>query len=260
MKVAAVGFCCMDVYKELDRCYPTGNGVDFAMNLSKLGIQASIVSFVGDDANGATVSRVLQQAGLDVSHLRRVKGRTASVQMRLEGRDRVHGETDEGVMANFHLTEDDIRFIQQHDVIHTDLFGRVYGLLPELKMGGTIVVFDFSVFIEDKDTGRILPHVDYAFCSYSHRDPYIEDFLKTAQSLGPRAAIAMLGENGSLCYDGKSFLEEGIVKTRVENTVGAGDAYVAGFMGGVIGGKDLQECMRAGSAMASAVISKFEPY
>jgi fructoselysine 6-kinase len=70
----------------------------------------------------------------------------------------------------------------------------------------------------------------------------------------------MLGENGSLCYDGKSFLEEGIVKTRVENTVGAGDAYVAGFMGGVIGGKDLQECMRAGSAMASAVISKFEPY
>jgi fructoselysine 6-kinase len=56
MKVAAVGFCCMDIYKELDRCYPTGNGVDFAMNLSKLGIQASIVSVVGDDANGATAA------------------------------------------------------------------------------------------------------------------------------------------------------------------------------------------------------------
>jgi len=260
MKVAAVGFCCMDIYKELDRCYPTGNGVDFAMNLSKHGIQSSIISVVGDDSNGEMVRKVLQEAGLDVSHLRRVKGRTATIRMRLEGRNRIHGEEDEGVMANFHLMEDDISFIQKHDVIHTDLFGRVYGMLPELKMGGAIVVFDFSIFIEDKDIGRILPHVDYAFFSYSHRDPYIEGHLKTAQALGPRAAIAMLGENGSLCYDGKSFLEEGIVKTRVENTVGAGDAYIAGFIGGVMDGKDLRESMRKGAAMASTVISKFEPY
>ena len=32
--VAAVGFCCADVYEKLDKFYPTGNGVDWGVHLS----------------------------------------------------------------------------------------------------------------------------------------------------------------------------------------------------------------------------------
>ena len=33
-KVAAVGFCCADVYENLNEWYPTGNGVDFGIHLA----------------------------------------------------------------------------------------------------------------------------------------------------------------------------------------------------------------------------------
>lgn len=36
-RVAAVGFCCADVYENLNEWYPTGNGVDFGVHLARAG-------------------------------------------------------------------------------------------------------------------------------------------------------------------------------------------------------------------------------
>ena len=44
MKVVAVGDNCVDVYYTMNRFYPTGNAVDFAINLKKLGQDVSLVS------------------------------------------------------------------------------------------------------------------------------------------------------------------------------------------------------------------------
>ena len=52
MRVAAVGDNCVDVYYTLNRFYPTGNAVDFAINLKKLGQDVSLVSIQGDDVFG----------------------------------------------------------------------------------------------------------------------------------------------------------------------------------------------------------------
>ena len=37
-RVAAVGFCCADVYENLNEWYPTGNGVDFGVHLARAGV------------------------------------------------------------------------------------------------------------------------------------------------------------------------------------------------------------------------------
>ena len=42
--VAAVGFCCADVYEKLDKFYPTGNGVDWGVHLARMGVPVSVVS------------------------------------------------------------------------------------------------------------------------------------------------------------------------------------------------------------------------
>lgn len=52
MKVAAIGDNCIDFYERLDKKYPTGNAVDTAVNLHKLGIYTSIISTTGNDENG----------------------------------------------------------------------------------------------------------------------------------------------------------------------------------------------------------------
>ncbi len=136
MKVAGVGFCCADVYEKLNLSYPTGNSLDFAIHVSRLGAEASVVSVVGKDVYGDQMIKVLSRENINVSHLHQVDGQTARIQMELVENDRVHGEEEEGVMAQFVLSEEDKAFICTHDYMHTDLFGRVLDTLPFFKEHG----------------------------------------------------------------------------------------------------------------------------
>ena len=50
--VCAVGLSCADVYEDLDKSYPTGNGVDWGVHLARMGVPVSGVSVVGTDEYG----------------------------------------------------------------------------------------------------------------------------------------------------------------------------------------------------------------
>lgn len=260
MKVVGVGFCCMDVYENLNKSYPTGNGVDFAVHMSRFGVPVSLVSAVGRDEHGARMTELLDREGIDRSHLHVKEGETAVIRMRMDGNNRVHGDETEGVMADFALTPEDAAFIRNHDWMHTDLFGRVLRDLPDFKKSGVGIIFDFSTFLDHPEVPAVLPNVDYAFFSYERDDDYIADYLVRAHRLGPKVVTATLGEHGSLAYDGVRFYKQGIVPAEVVNTVGAGDSYIAGFMFGVISGLAVPQCMASGAETASRVVSKFEPY
>lgn len=47
MRACAIGFVCTDVYEEQGISYPTGNGVDFVINLQRLGIPGGVVTGFG---------------------------------------------------------------------------------------------------------------------------------------------------------------------------------------------------------------------
>ncbi|MFS0724345.1 fructoselysine 6-kinase [Paenibacillus sp. 1P07SE] len=260
MRVTGVGFSCMDVYDQLHRMYPTGNSVDFAIHLRRMGVQTSLVSVVGTDEYGAMMIDTLKQEKVDVTHLDVRPGSTAVFKMELNGNDRVHKEKIEGVMAHFALTEADRRFITEHDMLHTNLSGRVERELSYFRDCGVSIVFDFSTRTKRDIAGPILPDVDYAFFSYTQEDAYITEFLAWAQALGPRVVIATLGEQGSLAYDGKTLYRGQIIPADVVNTVGAGDSFCAGFMYGVLQGWTIPESLTQGARTASGVVSKFEPY
>jgi fructoselysine 6-kinase len=145
MKVAAVGFTCIDIYENLDhRCYATGNGVDVLINLTKRGIKGSVVSAVGDDEYGKLMLDTLTEHGIDNTHVHVVpQGKTAVIKMSLQGKDRVHGECLRGVMEDYRLRPGDMEFIQGHDIIHTDLSWKVVEELPRMREKGSKVFFRF---------------------------------------------------------------------------------------------------------------------
>lgn len=259
MRVAGVGFNCIDIYENLNRYYPTGNSVDFVIHMSRFGIKSSMVSVVGTDAYGEEMLEVLRRERVDISHLHVEEGKTAVFKMELNGNDRVHKEKVDGVMGGFRLTQDDIDFVLQHDVIHTNLSGNVIDLLPLFRENGVQIVFDFSTRV-NRIPEPILPNVDYAFFSYDKDDSIILDYLKWAKELGPKIAVATLGEQGSIAYDGSRYYRHGIVPAEVVNTVGAGDSFCAGFMYGVLRGWTIPECQRHGAGVAAEVVAKFEPY
>jgi sugar/nucleoside kinase (ribokinase family) len=80
-KVISVGFSCVDLYKGLNKYYPTGNGVDWGIHLSRMGIDVSVLSVVGTDVYGEDMKKVLSDEGIDVSHLRVENGDTCKMVM-----------------------------------------------------------------------------------------------------------------------------------------------------------------------------------
>lgn len=261
MKVAAVGFCCIDIYEELGKSYPTGNGINVVVNLSKRGIITAAVCGIGDDNYGKEMLDMLSRYGVDISHMHPQPGDTSRFYMKIaEDGNRIHIKNVPGVMEHYRLTNKDIAFLQGYDYIHTDLFGRVLDDLPQLREKGTKVVFDFSVFADDEKMRRLLPYIDYAFFSAAERKDDAMEFLRFAKRLGGKIVTATFGEEGSLSYDGQQFYSHGIVNASVVNTVGAGDAYISGYLYGIMHGSSIPECMRIGAETAAGIVARFEPY
>ncbi|MDR3576095.1 MAG: fructoselysine 6-kinase [Anaerolineaceae bacterium] len=254
MRVAAVGDNCMDVYSSLGKAYPGGNTVNFAVYILQLGAQSSYTGVVGNDKYGIQLKKALAAKGVDISHLHTKNGNTAITQVELVAGERIFGDYDEGVMANFHLTEEDIFYLCQHDLIHTSIWGKIENNLPELHQKGVKISFDFADKLDHEIVQQALPYVEYAFFSYTQDDQFIRDYLKNAQSKGPKIAIATLGENGSLAFDGNNFTNFGIVPVNVVDSIGAGDSFIAGFLFGVLSNKSLLECLAQGAKKASETL------
>jgi fructoselysine 6-kinase len=260
MRACAIGFVCTDVYEEQGISYPTGNGVDFVINLQRLGIPGSVVSAVGDDEYGRAMRETLEARGIDISRLRVMEGTTAVIKMRLAGRDRVHGERIRGVMDAYRPSPEDVAFAKKHDLIHVDLSARIPELLPELRSEGARIFFDFSIRHRLPGNEEILANVDYAMFSFEKYDDSIKDTLIWARSFGARVAIGTFGVEGSMAYDGTDFTRCGIVEAEVVNTVGAGDSFAAGFMYEAMKGSDISTCLNSGARLAAQIVSRFEPY
>ena len=267
MRAAMIGDNCIDEYvyidgKEVHRRYPTGNCVDTGVNLQKLGVDTSIISTTGNDADGDWMIEALTKEGLDLSHLKVGEGKTAITYMDLNGNDRVHGDYIEGVLENIEFDEEDIAFAADHDLVHTALWGKAENALPAIKARGGKISFDYADRLDHPLIESTLPYVDYGFFSYhEERDAFIENFLKDKVDRGMTIAVATFGDKGSLAYDGKEFTECGIVKVNeVVNTVGAGDSYISGFLYGVLMGEPVKKCMETGARVSSEVIQVFEPW
>ena len=263
-KVAAVGFCCADIYENLNEWYATGNGIDWGIHLQRMGIPVSAVSVVGNDIYGGEMKRALAAEGIDISHLRTEAGATCITRMELRnGTDRVHLDSVDGVMADYAITDEEFQFVAGHELLHTDLFGTVLSYLPAWKAAGVKILMDFSIFTKDPEYHcmEIFPYIDYVFFSADGIEKNeLEGWMKEIHACGPTLVTATLGEEGSLCYDGRQFYSYGIVPAKVVNTVGAGDSYIAGFTYGLLREEPVPKCMARGAELSSKVISRFKPY
>ena len=268
-KAAGIGDNCIDDYTNIGRRYPTGNVVDTGVNMRKLGIPVSIISTTGSDENGRWMIDALTKEGLDLSHLKVAEGKTAITYMTLDENDRVHGEYEEGVLADMVFDDEDVRFAAEHDLVFTAFWGKAENVMGKIHDLGALTAFDYATSNDERlpamlETTR--GAIDYGFFSYkgigSRNDPEPREFLRRmVNEYGMKVAVATFGEEGSLAYNGVVFYEGNVVpQPNVVNTVGAGDSFIAGFLAGVLKGRDIAGCLRDGARVASEVVGVFEPW
>lgn len=251
---------CIDVYYKLDRYYLTGNSIDFAFNYKHMGGDVTEMTILGNDVFAMALEEQLKQRGIPLRVLKRVDRPTGMATMDIVDGDKKHLYFSGNAMEEIELSEEDLEFIQQFDIVYCERWAKIGRYIHRVKRPGQIWVYDFSKRLEQPSNDEIIPYLDYAFFSYDQDDAYIREFMVKTRQKGAGCVVAMLGEHGSLAYDGTQFYALDAQRVPVVNTVGAGDSYIAAFTYGLSLGEDIPSCMRRGKARATQIIQQFNPY
>ncbi|NYB73359.1 fructoselysine 6-kinase [Sedimentibacter hydroxybenzoicus DSM 7310] len=258
ISIAAVGDNCIDFYDNTGEYYAGGNPVNVAVYVKRMNGNSSYTGVVGNDDYGRFMIEAITAKGVDTSHIRILNGKTAITHVEIKNGDRILGEYEEGVMADFKLTEEDIDFLCSHDLVVTGIWGMIESELYKIKGRGVPVAFDFADKLDYEITQKAVPFVDYAFFSCdSKSDDELHEFMKFIKSKGPGIVVVTRGEKGSIAYDGNEFSSFGIIECDVVDSMGAGDSYIAGFLMGILEGKSVEDCMKKGALSSSETIEYF---
>jgi fructoselysine 6-kinase len=252
--LVTVGDNCIDVYPALGRGFPGGNAVNVAVHSARHGLSPAYVGWVGEDEYGRQLRRELAAAGVDVSYLHSKTGVTAQTFVALCGSDRVLGDYVEGVMSNFCLTDEDLTWIEQFDMLHAGIWGHVEPYLPALKAPHRIMSFDFADKWDSPLWSELAPSLDYAFASAREDTPALRSHLREIVHSGAGSVIATLGAEGSLAYDGQSFYRQCAIAVDIVDTMGAGDAFIAGFLSAIARHFTVEQAMLQGAQGAASTL------
>lgn len=250
-----------------------GCAANTANALGKLGRSVALMGRVGEDAFGEHCLGEIRAAGVDTSWVIRTPGVPTSATFVAIGSD---GERAFfhviGVSARFSLEDIDLRVIEQARVLlvaGTYVLPALDGeptaqLLRAARAAGVITVLDcvYNDRVAEPlaTLSPALAHLDYfvpnlteAELITGRRGP--RACARALLAAGCRRVVIKLGAEGVYCLSGGG--EEHRVpayQVEVVDATGAGDAWVAGFVTGLLEGWSLRESLVFGNAVGAQAV------
>lgn len=241
MKILGLGDCCVDYYIHKKTAFPGGNAFNIAIFTGDNGADAAFLGTVGDDAIGAHILKCAAEKGVDTSHCPIKHGVSGRAAVNIVEGDRVfvsnYFDEAHGVGTLFPpmLSENDLKYVEQFDLVHSACYAHVENQLLRLNTGKLLVTFDFSEedkYRTDAYLANICPIVDLALfsCSGKNEEEYIA-FAKKVQSYGCKNVLMTMGKGGQMVVTEEGLVCRGQAKmiTAVD-TMGAGDSFFSAFI------------------------------
>jgi len=246
-----------------------GDSMNVAVGLARLGCQVGIVGRVGDDSWGDYLASVLNREGIEARGLKRTpECGTCVVIVLISGAGERVFFYKGGANDLFSAEDVDYRLVEEASVVHV---GGTY-LLPRFDGKGAAELFASarsqgkltSMDVTWDTQGRWLRTIEPCLRHLSYFLPSIreareitgksrpEEMAAFLQDRGVENVVIKMGSEG--CYvkpfGGSGFFTPAFA-TQVVDTTGAGDAFVSGFLTGVLRGWDLSACARLACAVAA---------
>ncbi|MER5644090.1 PfkB family carbohydrate kinase [Streptosporangium sp. NPDC002524] len=254
------------------RVTAAGAAAATAVDLAALGVPVASVGAIGDDELGDLLLMMMGRRGVEVGGIVRRPGeQTAASILPIRpdgGRPSFHVPG-----ANLGLSTADVsrETVLGARVVHLGGMDVTWGLydpafyalLDEARAAGTIVTMDLLSNMPDLMQGvrAFLPHVDYLLPNEEQAllmsgAAGVEEAARSLLALlpeGPSAVLVTLGADGSLIADAEGLTRVPALDVPVVDTTGCGDAYCAGFVTGLVDGRDVAGAARLGTALAARV-------
>lgn len=254
---------------------PGGAPMNVAYHLNKLGINASLISKTGDDTWGQDLRTILSEAAIDTKY--------TQIDSVLET-----GKVLASVGANHEVTYD-IKQPVAWDAIEInnqilDAVARssyfVYGSLASrspksyqtllaLKEVAAKQVFDINLraphysrnIIETLLSGVHLLKMNEAelalVASWYFEGLTVKDQIKTIRDrFNIHKIVVTLGAAGAIYYENDNFFQAPTFSITVADTIGSGDAFLAGFLQGLLNQKKPSEALAYAAALGALVATQ----
>jgi len=258
---------------------PGGSVLNTAILLRRLGIRVSLIAKTGTDFLSESLLHILRKEKLNTSFLRQEKDLKiglALAKINKKGDSSYVFYKPAGKLVSFDKKQIPIKLFKDVSVFHTGsaysysdfTFGNTMYFMNLAKKENVFISYDPNwreYRIKNKVKARhriqkILPYVN--LLKLSETDALGITGTKTLRSALlklPADIIVTLGEKGSFFWDGKKKQYSPSFKTKIVDTIGAGDAFTAGllyrysFLGKKSFRKETKENLRFASAVSSLV-------
>ncbi|MBS0207566.1 MAG: sugar kinase [Planctomycetes bacterium] len=248
-----------------------GCASNVAMDLARVGVKSGLIGCVGDDAFAQFVIDTHRDAGIAVDGIRRIAGvgTAGTMIINVTGQDRrfIHA-----LGANAALSADDIPLdlVRRSRVLYVGGYLLMAGLDPArlgevfraARAAGVTTVLDVvlpgpgdywpqlgPVLTE---TDVFLPNRDEAAIITGAHDPK-QQALRLREA-GAGTVVITAGDEGLTVVSGERRLLAAAHRMPFVGGTGAGDAFVAGYIAGLLDEGSLEQCLAWGAALGASCV------
>ena len=241
---------------------PGGAAANVAVALSRLGVHVGFIGAIGADVIGRMVKEDLEVEGVDTSLLQVVKGDYTGLaviavtegERTMLGYRGANRRLQPEFIDSKYLENTRLLFISGYSLLEEPQKSAALKILDIARESGSLVAVDISeplAAMGVKKVGELLGRIDYAFMNEREAmllaDGNMEELtLKLAE-----VAVVKKGGSGSELFYSGLCLKAPAFKIEVVDTTGAGDAFDAGFIYGVLRGLKMNECLLLANAVAA---------
>ena len=242
---------------------------NLAVALSRLGVKSRVIGAVGRDVFGSEIINRLRRDGVDTRYVKVIKEVPTGIMVVLivpSGMRTIIGFR--GANAYINLSSDEVNEVLR-DVIHVHISGytglnndggsfmlKLARISKELGMSVSVDLEGIAIHKKNL-VNRLRGTVDYVMLNgdelkYLSGCEDIEEGLnKLDNTLKPKAIFLKLGPRGSMVYYGGVITKVEPFKVRAIDSTGAGDAFNAGVIYGLLRGLEPTEAAKIGNAMGA---------
>jgi ribokinase len=247
-----------------------GSAANTAVGLARLGCKVGFIGKVGCDREGDLLIQDFFREGVNTAGVVRAEqGKSGSVLGFVDKKGARALYINSGVNDTITLDEVNARYAAQAQFLHLTSFVGEKSLQTQKKLLDAIpdsvkVSFDPGALYARKGYAALEPILKRTYVLMPNA---IElklltgeiDYRKGADFMverGVKIVAVKLGGDGCYVTDGRERHLVEAFNVKVVDTTGAGDAFCAGFLYGLINGKSLFECGRLGNFVASRCVMK----
>ncbi len=241
-----------------------GSAANTIVGLARLGLKTGFIGNVGNDFEGKEILRCFNEEGVDTSMIKILQGKSGTVLGFIDENGERALYVYPGVNDYIKIGKEEIDYINRAKFVHLSSFVGEKSYKEQKRLVNKInakISFAPGMLYAKKGIDEIRGIIERSFVVFLNKKEietltgmnYL-DGSKFLLDLGAKTVVVTLGKEGCI-INGKIRVKS--FDTEVVDTTGAGDAFAAGFLYGIIKGYSLKKCGIIGNKVASLCISKF---